>query len=214
MIEKPIIFSGAMVRAILAGSKTQTRRELKPQPDFRGSASTQTDPQEWGWENDMGHHVPVTNAKLRWQPGDRLWVREQFSGHHQFDELGVSPRHWHRESPIWYWADGNPSHGDWTKPKPSIHMPRWASRITLLVTDVRVHRLQEINEADALAEGAYVGNASGRVADNYAALCVGEWFATGRDWYGDLWNRINGHGDWDANPWVAAVQFTLETTNG
>lgn len=94
-------------------------------------------------------------------------------------------------------------------PKPP-NMPRWASRLTLTVTDVRVQRLQEISEEDARSEGAYVGKVTGRVADDHATMAFGQWFFTARTWYSDLWDRINGTGAWAANPWVVAYSFSVE----
>ncbi len=114
-------------------------------------------------------------------------------------------------SPI-YAADGK--HDAGCEFFPSIHMPRRFSRLTLVVTDVRVQRLQDVSEEDALAEGAYVAPRSRRVADSYAAMAVaGHWFASARTWYADLWDRINGPGAWDANPWVAAYTFTVHQQN-
>lgn len=98
--------------------------------------------------------------------------------------------------------------------RPSIHMPRWASHVTLTVTDVRVERLQDISEADAVAEGCFKGKASGRVFANETSMHLGgdEW-ANARDWYADLWDQINGPGAWDANPWVAAYTFSVQRQN-
>ncbi len=163
MTERPILFSADMVRAILDGNKTQTRRIAKAR--------------------QAGEHVRHTLIDCRCQygvVGDRLWVREAFSYAHGqgLDDHG----------PIWYWADGNPEDGDWTKPKPSIHMPRWASRITLEITEVRLEQLQAISEEDALAEGVGPGPRH-------------------RDPFGLLWEHIHGPGSWYANPFVWVVSF-------
>lgn len=169
MKERPILFQGAMVRALLAGTKTQTRRvRTKPLLCPYG------------------------------QPGDRLYVREAFSGAHCMG--AAPPSKWGRSSRLWYWADGNPTTGDWTKPKPGIHMPRWASRILLELTEVRVQRLQEISDADAEAEGVREWVAGACAADNlHGYTAVG--------YYSLLWDQINGAGSWDANPWVFALSF-------
>ena len=149
MTEKPIIFSAPMVRALLDGRKTQTRRILKPQivchtgpvPAFTWGKFSGLYPDDW-----FGYGNAIDGA-LPYAVGDRLWVREAFS----YDRLDVDKD---GTLPPWYWADGNPSSGDWTKPKPSIHMPRWASRITFEVTEVRVQRLQEISEEDTIVRAS------------------------------------------------------------
>ena len=219
--EKPILFSSAMIRAILSGSKTQTRRILKetvPQPpamdaihpahkaihpapyldSYCGDRKTEANPRgmsnRWcWWTRDDRQRLPTFGVK--YVPGDHLWVREAWSPEHKWN--GTKPSEIPNGDDIWYWADGNPDYGDWTKPKPSIHMPRWVSRITLEVTAVRVERLQDITEADAEAEG-------------WPGCVVGE--TPLRDaypigWYANLWNDINGAGSWDANPFVVAVTF-------
>ena len=151
MTDKPILFSGPMVRAILEGRKTQTRRALKPQP-CPTSLFVQT---AAGTTYDAGKGRPF--GHVSYAPGDRLWVRENHSW----------PASWDADNPvskmghIWYPA-GRPALGrvsDYPKPadhgkvRSSRYMPRWASRLTLTVTDVRVQRLQEISERDARAEG-------------------------------------------------------------
>jgi hypothetical protein len=194
MGDKPILFSAPMVRAILSGTKTMTRRALKPQPTLVSDNNL-----HWIGEDGKCHEV-------RWTKGDRLWVREAFS-YDRNSIIRIGDHHGYlEESPIWYWADGNPEDGDWTKPKPSIHMPRWASRITLSVTDVLVERLQDITEADAIAEG--VGwHDTGSSGDN--DLTVGDPIPA----YSRLWDHINGPGAWEANPWVAAISFRREIAN-
>ena len=187
--ERPILFSAPMVRALLAGTKTQTRRPLR--------AGTWFDAQH-GVIRMAPAGLACTGfapvACTYGQPGDKLWVREAFSGSIAYERHGYPLKEWGNK--IWYWADGNPQRGDWTKPRPSIHMPRHLSRITLELTEVRVERLQDISEADALAEG--VANSlrlpGGRFAnENYA----------------HLWDAINGPGSWDANPWVWVVAFKV-----
>ena len=219
--EHPILFSAPMIRAILAGRKTMTRRTLKPQPQkWQAQVIDITEPMfdfeaggwgqvvtEWAWFE--GIYQPMREMwqplrGLRWQPGDRLWVREQFSGLYDYDEEKVPPSAWFQTDPIWYWADGNPPDGDWTKPKPSIHMPRWASRIALLVEAVRVERLQDISDDDCFREG--VGE-----SDSYDAaerkVSAGAAWAPERLAFADLWTSINGPGSWDANPWVSVTTF-------
>ena len=206
MKERPILFSAPMVRAIIDGQKTQTRRVVQSIGNDEGFVIIDYGNGGWPYRSDDGDsttHTIKRGGKLYLeetphacpygQPGDRLWVREAFSGPHCMDASdgckAVPPSKWGDCSRIWYWADGNPTEGDWTRPRPSIHMPRWASRILLEVTSVRVERLQDINEADAEAEGPPKHFNSSR--DNFCAL----------------WQEINGDGSWDANPFVWAIEF-------
>lgn len=197
--ERPILFSGAMVRAILDGRKTQTRRVAKPGKDrFTGCALAAN---ELAGEVNVGDY---TNSPYK--PGERLWVRETFSRLEAFDFFNPDVP---EDVPgFWYWADGEPTWGDWTRPKPSIHMPREACRIQLEITDVRVEKLIDCSEVDAAAEGVlpyaiYGGKvASWKGSDKTPAARD---LAT--EAYRDLWNQINGPDAWDANPWVWVVEF-------
>jgi hypothetical protein len=186
-----MIFSPEMVRALGDGRKTQTRRLLKPQPPkgayFRA----------WniGPNGNFGHfwRDPDEQYDIRlpaWR-GDRLWVREAF----HIDGTQVNYR---ADAP-----DASNPPGPW---RPSIHMPRWASRLTLVVTDVRVQRVQDITEADARAEGAWPvlpgPNEMGLAGDG-----------SYRDGFRDLWNRIHGAGAWDRNDWVAARAIDVHRRN-
>jgi len=188
--ERPILFSAPMVRAILDGSKTQTRRIMKPQPTKDYVTFMPLSAELVGVTK---HGGPIDNRG--WlhcpygRPGDRLWVREK---HAVWERDGwieggvtITPS----ERGVYYWADQGAMHqvGRWT---PSIHMPRWASRITLEVDSVRVERLQDISQADAFAEGIP------KACDNIAI-----------DTYAALWQKINGPGTWDANPWVWVITF-------
>jgi len=190
MTDRPIIFSGPMVRALLNGSKTMTRRVLKlPKKTFSGGPIYER-PDMGGWE-------PTTTGMCfdaPWQPGDRLWVREACvtigMGH------GFDVTHWPHGTCA-YLADGK---GEWydrakaagAKSRPSIHMPRWASRLTLIVDSVKVERLQEISEEDARAEG---------IPADYLEHIHGP------NGFRDLWNSLHGPDAWAANPWVAAISF-------
>ncbi len=203
MSDRPILFSAPMIRALLAGTKSQTRRVIKkPAAD---NALAVFGPQFL--------LLPGNVDMIGYAPGDRLWVREQFS----YDRLDVD----HDGTlPPWYWADGNPDWGDWTRPKPSIHMPRWASRLTLTVTEVRVQRLQEISEEDARAEG--VEDVSSEVAPSDPSMQFwrrykdGGWNSyvdTAIGSYASLWTILHGPGSWQANPWVVAVSFNVRKGN-
>lgn len=204
---KPILFNDEMVRAILDGRKTQTRRVVTPQPErlFDGT-----------WRHPACGNKPQRDAYLgetiKWKfPfgrfGDRLWVRESWGV--------VESRFAPRGCTIRYRADdatgevagesglkyaGKDMSFRW---RPSIHMPRWASRITLEITDVRVQRLQDISEEDALAEGirrrAYQDINCDWWGDDEASLAGG---------FGALWDSIAKPGaKWDDDPWVWAISF-------
>ncbi|TQK10218.1 hypothetical protein [Herbaspirillum sp. SJZ107] len=186
MKERPILFTGPMVRAILDGSKTQTRRIAK----------------EFAGRDDLDailKRFPNQNGCPHGQPGDRLWVRETF-GHP-----------WHHAQPDYFYratdaaVETHPDFGRWT---PSIHMPRRASRILLEITGVRVERLQDISEADAWAEGieAFDG-ALEDMAIFEMARRTGRPFEDAATTYAALWESINGAGSWDANPWVWVIEF-------
>jgi len=191
MKERPILFSGAMIRAILAGQKTQTRRAAKPvkHPDLGN-------PYDPGALVSELQHV-IGRACPYGKPGDRLWVRETWSTHACFDHLppGECPKSIH------YWADGEIKTG---KRRPSIHMPRWASRILLEIVSVRVERLQSISEADAEAEGCAAEPCDHKRQSCEDAGCCGP---TAVGAYRCLWDSINGEGSWAANPWVWVVEF-------
>ncbi len=199
MTERPILFSAPMVRAILDGSKTQTRRVFQPQPKVLKNGTWYTpylsEPAKWCYLHG-GHQIWWAKCPYAARE-DHLWVREAWSGPHSQRDL--KPRE--MAGPFWYWADGNPDGGDWTKPKPSIHMPRHASRITLEVTEVRVERLQSISEADAQAEGAIR-----MVMDDEMKFYDSE-TGTFKCGFAGIWAHINGADSWEANPWVWAISF-------
>ncbi len=199
MKERPILFSAPMVRAILEGRKTQTRRVVKPQ----GAILTDRMARGLGVQPPPVQNSPVIPCPYG-QPGDRLWVREEFSGPHYKSKS--PPSEWSESDPIWYWADGNPGSGDWTRPKPSIHMPRWASRILLEVTGVRVEQLNEISEADAKAEGAMFHDGRG-IGHSGWRHDYKDVHANARSSFARLWESINGHGSWEANPFVWVIEF-------
>lgn len=209
MADRPIIFSGPMVRALLDGRKTQTRRVLKLYPSADGKRFTVHPPEEL-IELEAGEfragicHYASTGAlsgpyKIGYAVGDRLWVRERC--------LTISgPRY----RGVRYLADQADDGeldraaegGQWdVKSRPSIHMPRWASRLTLTVTDVRVQRLQEIGEADAEAEGAL------------RSLDVDSCRFTHLGGFKTIWRTIHGEHAWVDNPWVVAPTFTVERRN-
>lgn len=225
MKERPILFTGAMVRALLDGTKTQTRRVVKPQPDF-ASARVALDGDVGGthvvYDDDFGGiglkrgsftafvlpniHCPYGT------PGDRLWVRETWLEDPEDDgtwhytsymsckgsPLSEIPRKFQKPEHCIYREGWDGVDVRW---RPSIHMPRWASRILLEIVAVRVERLQDIGVEDIEAEG---------VATSDEAIMEHGCRARVLD-FTRLWESINRAGSWDANPWVWVVEFKRVT---
>jgi hypothetical protein len=233
MRERPILFSAPMVRAILEGRKTQTRRVVKPQPFSNGMKYSA----ELGDILCHDDYLPPSAMLLRagskrhqynatqdeWgrlcpcgQPGDRLWGRE--TGMLGRDSADV-PIMWTfgtlNDAEYKMHPDAPEGSAQWClmwKKKPSIYMPRWASRITLEVTEVRVERLHDISEEDARAEGVERNHPTDETEgwlDYLDMTQGGEGFPveTARDSFRTLWDSINGSDAWDLNPWVWAVSF-------
>lgn len=219
MNDRPIIFSGMMIRALLAHHKRMTRRILKPQPD--------TFVRDDGKECDVGvMHIAdepharitvgrvITRQKSPYAIGDCLWVRETVAcgACASSKPSHWAPSFWRREqgtsknpNGIWYAADGlSPERlitdrGRW---RPAIHMPRWCSRLTLVVTGVKIERLQNISEEDAEAEGAEPI----LVPPDGGSCPHIEGFI-------ELWESIHGTGSWDKNPFVVAPTFEVHHCN-
>lgn len=196
--ERPILFSGVMVRAILDGRKTQTRRVMSERHRYH-------------FIDDCGDLALCPYG----QPGDRMWVRESFWG---CDAPGYGDIPCVVYDDEWHGKGYQPAEVRPWAPKfgriPSIHMPRNCSRITLEVTGVRVERLNDCSEEDALAEGVFKPGPSGnlpigpcvqRVSDGNEIVYCQRGMATAE--YRELWDQINGAGAWAANPWVWVVEF-------
>jgi hypothetical protein len=227
---KPITFSAPMVRALLAGTKTQTRR-LVSKPEYYG-CPTGDCPHEKQAECDASMAALVGEI-ARYQPGDRVYVREHWSSHAAFD--GIAPRDLKRGSMIYTRADGHwHNNGDadgepFGRHRQAMHMPRWASRLWLEVYEVRVQRLQDIDEADALAEGiihewVIIGaNCNGGVhseewGDRYwhgAGDDDTERYECPIDAYAALWDSLHTElgTRWADNPWIVAYSFTVHRGN-
>ena len=199
--ERPILFSGPMVRAILDGRKTQTRRVVKHRENRWECGDDGVTSKVWPfWPCYVfGEPEPIEMPCPYGKPGDRLWVRETWAVVPHVTDNGPKHRAKGDGTGVTWRADwnANPSGFKW---KPSIHMPRWASRITLEITAVRVERLGDINEADAIAEGCGV-------------YSEGEWLnhvecgITRVQRFRELWESINGPESWAANPWVWVIEF-------
>ena len=201
--EKPILFSSPMVRAILNGSKTQTRRIMKPQPLFftgRKYIVPDSAPKKFHDCDDIRECCPYGF------PGDRLWVRETWRPHGDEGHLSLADATSTCTGPgdCLFRASASEAEDAIFRWRPAIHMPRWASRITLIVTDVRVQRLQDISEENAKAEGVV------QTAGGWWSAADGQAGGSPRSAFGVLWNSINGADSWDANPWVWAVSFAIE----
>lgn len=242
-MERPILFSGPMIRALLSGAKTQTRRIIKPRPVGY----------PWFWEGDeidpfpqwfdgyergrepCGAATAEVNKPMRCpfgQPGDRLWVREtwrpvieRWSSYIEYAAGGPDLANSDRDrmtglSKVALRFPGARADIHSEAWHPSIHMPRWASRINLAITGIKVERVQDISEADILADGVRVpANAGGEpllrltgkhppreflkdpLACTVSDLLRAEWAS--------LWCEINGRESWDANPWVWAISFKV-----
>jgi len=232
MTDRPIIFSAPMVRALLDGRKTQTRRVLKPQP-----VCYQNPPSfSWGkfvgeWPDDWFGYGNAIDGALPYAPGGRLWVKEA----HAFD---IEANTVDEREIIWYRATQPVDEVHWRSP---IHMPRWASRLTLIVTDVRVQRLAEISEEDARAEGATSRPACNGFMSRYDGWSM-DWSPVGTlsaysmsakpggpakvpltesdislytaaSAFANYWDTIHGPGSWTANPWVCALTFDVLRCN-
>lgn len=209
MKERPILFSGPMVRALLDGNKRQTRRVVKMKPHQQ--IEERDDGTPWPWMYDGKRDADSWMACPYGKPGDRLWVRETFCKIIGQSGGWIETDYQATYTPGFRLGDSLGLKKRWT---PSIHMPRDASRITLEITSVRVERLQGISEADAMAEGIVecpipaddegprrIGYMVGP-DDGKSGLSVTPIHA-----YRDLWESINGADSWGANPWVWVIDF-------
>jgi hypothetical protein len=207
MADRPILFSAPMVRALLDGRKTQTRRIIKPRgkhPSLFNDGWTDSYILDPGNEDWRQKDIPI---KL----GDRLWVRETWQaltfGDYQPTKQEPCEIRFAATDPCAD-LDAEARGYPW---RPSIFMPRWASRLTLTVTDVRVERLQDISGVDAIAEGAEITSEQ-TMTGPMVKVAPGTYLSPVA-WYHRLWDEINGKAAWDANPWVAAYSFTVEHGN-
>lgn len=221
-----ILFSAPMVRALLAGTKTQTRRAVK-YPVEEGKSGWHPIPGGWRFLPGGSNRPVCPYGKA----GDRLWVRETWSADPIIDDSWAStqwagcgrvvseiPERFHHPRFCNYAADWLHGPIRWT---PSIHMPRWASRITLELTELRIERLQDICEADAIAEGIEPSHIDtlgrqqwkvyphddGTPGEEIVTYCGSPFTSKPVDAYRSLWLSINGPGSWDANPFVWVLSF-------
>ncbi|EIX9313529.1 hypothetical protein D4N06_26310 [Klebsiella pneumoniae] len=202
--ERGMIFNAEMVRAILDGRKTQTRRPIKWKQTRFTEIGEREDGSKWPWSEDAEHAFDFWHPCPFGSVGDRIWVRETFQGplfdFDLMDSYCKDSTPFEKSEFCVYKADGVPApefydaddelHCCW---RPSIHMPRWASRILLEITGVRVERLKSISDRDALREGC-------STADMKSGDCVADVFAR-------LWASIYGDESWNSNPWVWVIEF-------
>ncbi|MCB1534883.1 MAG: hypothetical protein KDJ44_09195 [Rhodoblastus sp.] len=204
MTDRPIIFSATMVRALLDGSKTQTRRLVKPQPGDIDRVF-QMDDGSWHVTAHDGSHMSA--LRIPYAPGDRLWVREAWA------KVSVAPIVATIDAPwtVYRACDNRTDYGGpW---KPSIHMARNQSRLTLIVEGVKVERLQDISREDAIAEGLTLASAQIEQFWRWPEPLHENLWLSPKIAYADLWRTIHGPGAWDANPWVAAISFRVVKSN-
>lgn len=210
MKERPILFSTPMVQAILAGNKTQTRRIVKKAPTTEINHRLITLDNGWNWQVDQQGVVPTMHREIDnpmvcpyGQIGDQFWVRESW---YQKGTVGRSypdddeyQFFGHKQAA--YVADGD-APKDWTvRKRPSIHMPRWASRLQLEITNIRVERLKDISSEDAKAEGFDYSTHPSAIEMGYAIGAKTNFRIT--------WEQIYGQNEWNRNPWVWVVEFKV-----
>lgn len=230
---RPILMSAPMVRALLAGTKTQTRRAISPQPELNDNVGFIWKGHMYGRGLDEDHIVSRRNftaACPYGNAGDLLYVKEAWRTAKSLDDLDGTKiaskclDAGYREpwTPTKFEADGQDCsrwHGFGDAHTPAIpgryrharFMPRWASRLTLRITEVRVQRLQVISEADARAEGVDEPSLSDRAGERFRNMRP--WPDLYRPMYSLLWEDINGAGSWGANPWVWALSFEVQKKN-
>ncbi|ECA4935712.1 hypothetical protein ELO64_20430 [Salmonella enterica subsp. enterica serovar Chester] len=207
MKERGMIFNAEMVNAILSGRKTQTRRPIKWKQTRFTEIAERDDGSLWPWAEDCERGGDIWFACPYGEIGDRIWVRETWqvihdhideSSHVEYRTYAPSipkekDRYWHT---VYAEHFGDESREDRGFPwRPAIHMPRWASRILLEITDVRVERLRDLSEEDAKSEG--IIPSAGGVLPGWEY----------RINFRDLWMDIYGTDNWEANPWVWVIEF-------
>ncbi|HED2548639.1 TPA: hypothetical protein R4Y91_000691 [Klebsiella pneumoniae] len=222
MKERGMIFNAEMVRALLDGRKTQTRRPIKWKQTRFTEIGEREDGSKWPWSEDAEHACDFWHPCPFGAVGDRIWVREAYRFPASLDdvsptgvgEMAVATGYRKPWAPTFYEFTGTFSDG-WkgfeTTPKvsgagklrPSIHMPRWASRILLEITDVRVERLNAISQEDAQAEGMELTG----WRPTYSDPDSGGEVLTPYDNFAQLWESIYGEESWKANPWVWVIEF-------
>ena len=207
MKERGMIFNGEMVRALLSGRKTQTRRPIKWKQTRFTEIGEREDGSKWPWSEDAEHACDFWHPCPFGAVGDRIWVRETFCtvddtqyGGEKWVDYRATPKFEASHPAGW---DCAPNDAEALKWRPSIHMPRWASRILLEITNVRVERLNAISQEDAQAEGMDLTG----WRPTYSDPDSGGEVMTPYDNFAELWSSIYGEEIWQANPWVWVIEF-------
>lgn len=210
--DKPILFSAPMIQALLADRKTQTRRIIEPQPtplDDKGFFVRWRINKKYVVDGLFFAVRNIMFENYKYKISDNLWVRESFSIGKGYDDVKIRDINYQDYMKIWYSADTDDNQdGTRGKNRPSIFMPRWACRIELEIGNIRVERLQDITEEDAIAEGAIyhdglgVGH-SGWTHDRDDGIV----YPTAKESYFRLWEKINGRESLEANPFLWVVDF-------
>ncbi|HBT6229137.1 TPA: hypothetical protein MNL20_004581 [Klebsiella pneumoniae] len=205
--ERGMIFNAEMVRALLDGRKTQTRRPIKWKQTRFTEIGEREDGSKWPWSEDAEHACDFWHPCPFGAVGDRIWVRETFCtvddtqyGGGKWVDYRATPKFEASHPAGW---DCAPNDAEALKWRPSIHMPRWASRILLEITDVRVERLNAISQEDAQAEGMELTG----WRPTYSDPDSGGEVLTPYDNFAQLWESIYGEESWKANPWVWVIEF-------
>lgn len=215
MKERPIIMDGRSVRAILDGRKSQTRRVVQPQPDWLAEVThARVGVPDFVWPiGSLGQQCgrPITNLPYG-SVGERLWVRETWM--HTFEGENADACHYIADAGTSRWLQArteNEARTNWKgRWRPPLHMPRWASRLLLEITEIRVERLQAVSHADCIREGC--GGDSQDIADELAmAEATGDGDDRLIEQFAATWDETNAkHGlGWKTNPWVWVIGFRV-----
>lgn len=212
MKDRGMIFNEYQVRALLDGGMTQVRRPIKWRQTRATEIAEREDGSPWPWSED------AENVCDYWHPcpfgavGDVIYVRESFSRLDSFNFF--DPTVPHEVPDFWYWADGDPEWGDWTRPRSGAVMPRDASRISLEITGIRVERLQDADESamlndlgDMLEHCETLAGRAFNHAEHYAIAGVPVGLCPEMHGFKAWWDKTNGAGSFDSNPWVWVIEF-------
>ncbi|MBM5783155.1 MAG: hypothetical protein FJ368_07050 [Pelagibacterales bacterium] len=189
---KSVIFNAEEVRATLEGKKTQFRMVIKPQPEERLKGYFYLPNETTGYCGSL-FALKCHFGKI----GDKIFVKESFS----IDGISLQD--------VWYWADGNPEFGDWTKPKPPQHMKQEQSRLTLRIKDIGVERIGEISEEDAACEAGVFKSENYWHSTLHPTKGTYQCWTTAKEAFGKLWNKKHPKHSFESNCWVWKIEFEV-----